>query len=284
MFHVGLRPENYAKGIDYSKLEGVKPKVAPTIPDDKELPQAPDGFVFYRVQSGDTLVSLSVRFGISQNKLRRYNNKVCFGHRLSHITGKLLLIPLDPSALLTSDMRSQLTRIYSDDAKDRQQTQGADDDVKSAEPDEAGKYQLRKALSFHARGLDDNRADYYLGEANWNVRKALEIWREDDAWEKRRKVMDACSMSAEEATALLETHSGDVANAIRVWMKEQKKFEKQRRGKETKGAEEGDEMCEGNSNVTPGQVTYVELNTLVTETPRGDDDAEKKKMASCFGR
>lgn len=161
MFHVGLRPESSAKSIDYSKLEGSKPKAAPVVPQDKEVPQAPDGFVFYRVQSGDTLVSLSVRFGISQNKLRRYNSKVCFGHRLSHIMGKLLLIPLDASATLTTDMRSDLSRIYSEDAQDREETQG--DDAKHAEPDEAGKYQLRKALSFHARGLDDGRADYYLG-------------------------------------------------------------------------------------------------------------------------
>eukprot|EP00483_Globobulimina_turgida_P009360 UN09379 len=57
---------------------------------------------------------------------------------------------------------------------------------------------------FHATGLDEHRADFYLGEADWNVRKALNVWRIDDKWEKKRSIMNACKLNGEEATQLCE--------------------------------------------------------------------------------
>ena len=77
MYHIGLRPQARPQ-VDYGHLHEPEKKSTIEVPNDESVPQAPDGFVFYRVQSGDTLVSLSVRFGISQNKIRRYNNKGSF--------------------------------------------------------------------------------------------------------------------------------------------------------------------------------------------------------------
>ena len=162
MYHVGLR-EPSKPGIDYGKLKEPEQKETVRVPEDENVPTAPDGFVFYRIQSGDTLVSLSVRFGVSQNKIRRYNNKVCFGHRLTHIIGQLLLIPIESTANLTQEMKVQLNEIYLQDANERTKYDENIDDRKYSEPDENGKYQLRKALMFHAKGIDDLRADYYLG-------------------------------------------------------------------------------------------------------------------------
>ena len=162
MYHVGLR-EPVQPTLNYANLTQPEEKATIEVPSDDSVPEAPDGFVFYRVQSGDTLVSLSVRFGISQNKIRRYNSKVCFGHRLTHIVGKLLLIPVDSTANLTTEMREQLTAIYNQDDADRLQHDENIDDKKYSEPDENGKYQLKKALMFHAKGLDEHRALYYLG-------------------------------------------------------------------------------------------------------------------------
>lgn len=168
MYHVGLRQGNKAK-LNYENLTQPKEKRTVEVPEDDSVPQAPDGFVFYRIQSGDTLVSLSVRFGVSQNKIRRYNNKVCFGHRLTHIIGKLLLIPVDSTANLTTEMREQLTTIYNQDDQDRLQHDENIDDKKYPEPDENGKYQLKKALMFHAKGIDEHRAMYYLGLLRYNI-------------------------------------------------------------------------------------------------------------------
>ena len=162
MYHVGLSQQVKPK-LDYANLSKPSEKQKIEIPSDESLPQAPDGFVFYRVQSGDTLVSLSVKFGISQNKIRRYNNKVCFGHRLTHIIGKLLIIPVESAANLTTEMIEQLSEIYTQDENDRLQNDENIDDKKYPEPDENGKYQLKKALMFHAKGIDEHRADYYLG-------------------------------------------------------------------------------------------------------------------------
>eukprot|EP01084_Bolivina_argentea_P223721 378475_1 len=222
MYHVALRNETKPK-LDYSNLpvpSDTKP--TPEIPTDGSVPDAPDGFMFYRIQSGDTLVSLSVKFGISQNKIRRYNNKVCFGHRLTHIIGKLLLIPIDSTANLTTEIKEQLTKIYIDDNK---QTNDEKEQT-FKEPDENGKYQLRKALRYHASGLDDVRADYYLGEANWNVRKALNIWHDDDKWEKKHTLMTQCGMTQDDATQLLENYNWNVFEAVRFCKNEQKKMEK----------------------------------------------------------
>mmetsp|Transcript_5864 Transcript_5864/g.9779 ORF Transcript_5864/g.9779 Transcript_5864/m.9779 type:complete len:290 (+) Transcript_5864:61-930(+) len=245
MYHVPLATPTKPK-LNYSTLHAPEDKQTIQVPEDDSVPEAPDGFVFYRIQSGDTLVSLSVRFGVSQSKIQRYNNKVCFGHRLTHIVGKLLLIPTDSNANLTSELKDQLTQIYQEDETERLKHDENLDERKYAEPDENGKYQLRKALMFHATGLDDSRAAYYLGEANWNVRKALSLWKNDDKWEKQHSVMTACQLSAEEATQLLDNYHWDVSGAIRFWHNEQKKMEKITKKLEKKKG--NNESTEGNTN------------------------------------
>eukprot|EP00483_Globobulimina_turgida_P001740 UN01742 len=211
MYHIQPKQDTTSE-VDYANLTTEVSKETPEIPSDGSLPTAPDGFTFYRILSGDTLVSLSVRFGISQNKIRRYNNKVCFGHRLTHIVGKLLLIPIDSTANLTAEIREQLNKIYLED--DENVTMAEE---KFTEPDENGKCQLRKALMFHATALDELRADYYLGVANWNVRKALNVWRVDDKWEKRRIIMNDCKLNEEEATQLLERYNWNIFEVPRFW-------------------------------------------------------------------
>ena len=163
MFHVGLQTQpKIQKEVNYDNLTQQSPKQIIQIPTSDTVPEAPNGFMFYRIQSGDTLVSLSVRFGISQNKIRRYNSKVCFGHRLTHILGKLLLIPIQSTANLTDEMRMELNEIYKKDENERKSVTD-EGDIKYSEPDENGKYQLQKALIFHAKGMDEHRAAYYLG-------------------------------------------------------------------------------------------------------------------------
>ena len=121
MFHVGLQTQpRIQKEVNYANLSQQAPKTIIQIPTSDTVPEAPDGFMFYRIQSGDTLVSLSVRFGISQNKIRRYNSKVCFGHRLTHILGKLLLIPIQsPAVNLTDEVKMELNEIYKKDENER---------------------------------------------------------------------------------------------------------------------------------------------------------------------
>jgi len=282
MYHVGLRQGNKPK-LNYENLTQPIEKQTIEVPEDDSVPQAPDGFVFYRIQSGDTLVSLSVRFGVSQNKIRRYNNKVCFGHRLTHIIGKLLLIPVDSTANLTTEMREQLTTIYNQDDEDRQQHDENIDDKKYPEPDENGKYQLKKALMFHAKGIDEHRAMYYLGEANWNVRKALNLWRDDDKWEKQRRVMSACKLNGEEAAQLLDNYHWKVDDAIRFWHNEQKKMEKinkklhRKKGQRIKGVDDN-ELIEGKTTI--GQTEMIEMNPNQQNDQENNDEFDNSHQGS----
>ena len=91
------------------------------------------------------------------------NKIVCFGHRLTHIIGKLLLIPIESTANLTVELRKELQQIYMNDDSERLKHDENIDDRKYPEPDENGKYQLTKALMFHAKEIDEHRAAYYLG-------------------------------------------------------------------------------------------------------------------------
>jgi len=228
MYHSGLIKEYVGpKKVDYSKLkdpENEAPKVTPQIPTDEgdDVPSAPDGFIFHRVQNGDTLVGLAVKYSISESKIRRFNSKACFGHRLTHIVGKLMLIPTASGASMSKEVREQIGSIYDED-NERKQNDENIDDKQYSEPDENGKYQLKKAMMYHAMGLDDQRAAYYLGEANWNVRNALKKWREDDIWEKMNRVVKECGVSQEEAHQRLVAHSWNDAAAIKQWVKESKK-------------------------------------------------------------
>jgi len=77
-----------------------------------------------------------------------------------------------------------------------------------------GKYSLRKALKYHAKGLDDLRCDYYLAKAHWNVRKALKLFRADSVWEKQQRVMKELGVDQKMAISLLEHHKCDVDYVI----------------------------------------------------------------------
>jgi len=276
MYHSGLIKEfEEPKKIDYSKLKDPskeKSKLTPQIPTDSDVPQAPDGFMFYRIVQGDTMVSLAVKFGVSENKIRRYNNRACFGHRLSHIIGKLLLIPIESNASMSKDVREQIANIYAED-NERKQDDDSIDGKKYSEPDENGKYQLKKALMYHANGLDDQRAVYYLSEANWNVRNALKKWREDDTWERMHHVVQKCAISQEEAMQRLVALNWDDVAVIKQWQKEQKKDSKMMAkinrkllGKNTKTKTKGDaDSLKGG----------IEMN--VQHTPRGADVQEQEE-------
>eukprot|EP01083_Nonionella_stella_P044691 120274_1 len=268
MYHI--RPASESKPpVDYTKnLTKPKPKVTAQIPDDPDasLPAPPEGFVFYRIQSGDTLVSLSVRLGISQNKIRRYNSKVCFGHRLTHITGKLLLIPVKPSIELTADLKAQLDVIYSQDDLDRFSV-----DIGDKSPEENAKYQMRKAMRYHTTGIDDQRADYYLGETNWNVRKAILLWQDDDRWEKHQQIMATCHLDEEEAKQLLTRFNWKLTTAIRSWENEQKKINAENE-KYTIGSTEMQQMRKKNSKPTDDK-----MQSLVHD----DEEHNNKKQGGC---
>jgi len=136
---------------------------------------------------------------------------MCFGHRLGHITGKLILIPIASNAVLTENIKKQIAMIYQQDNKYNLNDL---DEKEYAEPDENGKYALKKALTYHAKGLDSFRAEYYLKSAKWNVRKALKLWKKDDIWEKQQKVMKECQLNKEEAILLLQNFNWNVNIAI----------------------------------------------------------------------
>lgn len=156
-------------------------------------------------------MSLSVKYNISQNKIKQYNKDMCFGHRLGHITGKLILIPVTSNAVLTDKIKKQIDMIYQQDNKYNLNDL---DEKEYAEPDENGKYQLKKALAYHAKGLDSFRCEYYLKAAKWNVRKALKLWKHDDIWEKKQKVIKECQLNEEEAIILLQNFNWNVTVAI----------------------------------------------------------------------
>ena len=175
-------------------------------------PSAPNGFIFHRIKAGDTLVALSIKYEVSQNKIKKYNSDICFGHRLAHITGKLLLIPTMANAVLTDTMKKEIDAIYK---RDHQYNLNDLDDKKYDEPDENGKGALRKALMYHAKGLDQLRCDYYLNAGHWNVRKALKLWQKDDVWEKQNKLMKKFDIDADEAMQLLEQCQWNIERAMR---------------------------------------------------------------------
>ncbi|ETO21481.1 hypothetical protein RFI_15725 [Reticulomyxa filosa] len=201
MYHIPLPVK--PKELDYSNLKMPQEKSeteekVPHWPNtDGSIPQAPKGFAFHRVrtieseektkqmifffgltpsqsafplfilfiQEGDSLVSLSLRFGVSQAHLRKLNKEACFGHQLGHMVGKLLLIPLEGKASLsTEDTESvEKAKEIDEQLKRAKLTSSRPEDEKQKEPDEDGKYNLRKAFQFYAPEVDDHRCNYYLG-------------------------------------------------------------------------------------------------------------------------
>ena len=123
-----------------------------------------------------------------------------FGHRLGHISGKLLLIPNVGNVVLTEDMKKEIDRIYKEDHKYNLSDL---DEKKYEEPDENGKSALRKALLYHTKNLDELRCDYYLNAAHWNVRKAIKLWKADDVWEKQNKKMKKEPLNSENAVTFM---------------------------------------------------------------------------------
>ena len=149
--------------MDYSNLLAQKESKettvgqTPDVPDDDSLPEPPPGFAFYRVQNGDTLVTLALKFNVSQNRLRRFNREICFGHRLAHIVGKLILVPMVSDAKITTEIQEQLEQLLTQDESKQNMLE-----KEYKEPDEQGKQQLRRALTYHTK-MGNDRANYYLG-------------------------------------------------------------------------------------------------------------------------
>lgn len=227
MFHIPPKLEP-SKEIIYSDLK-INPEnelQTPQIPEDsgkdgEEVPKAPEGFLFHRIKQGDTMISVSVKYNVSQARINQFNRQACFGHRLTHLVGKLLIIPVGKESKLTPEMQKYINELDSEEKKNK-----GDEEDNFKEPDENGKYQLRKALLYHAKNCDDLRADYYLGEANWNVRKALELYQKDEKWEKQTKISKMLSINADEAKQLLEINGWDVDNAMKYWENQSKKKSK----------------------------------------------------------
>mmetsp|Transcript_24250 Transcript_24250/g.29637 ORF Transcript_24250/g.29637 Transcript_24250/m.29637 type:complete len:243 (-) Transcript_24250:176-904(-) len=192
MYHIQPRQQkreiNYHNIVDPTKILQ-KPDININDMNVNGVPDAPQGFTFYRVKRGDTLIALSVKYGVSQSKIQRFNKKVCFGHRLAHLHGKLLLIPLNAKSMITKDVENELKQIYKNEGKTEGNNNNDNDnnEQKSVEPDDNGKYQLKKALMFYGKDLTDIRAEYYLKESNWNLRDALKKWKNDDRWEQEQK-------------------------------------------------------------------------------------------------
>ncbi|ETO30064.1 hypothetical protein RFI_07057 [Reticulomyxa filosa] len=241
MFHIPLPVKE--KEVSYGNLKlppenGEAEGKTPQWPDeDGSVPKAPAGFMFYRVtkaeekmntqkstfnyyeqiEEGDSLLSLSLRFGVSQSRLRKFNREACFGHQLGHMVGKLLLVPLDNKINLTLEASEDIEKTKESDeqAKKDQMRQSRPEDDEPKEPDEDGKYNLRKVLQYYACEVDDQRANYYLGEANWNVRQALKLYREDNQWEKQSQLCQAVpGLSAQQAREILELCDYSVSRAI----------------------------------------------------------------------
>jgi len=187
--------------------------------------------------------------------------------RLTHIIGKLLLIPTHSGASMSNDVREQIASVYAGDNERKQDDENIDG-KKYKEPDENGKYQLKKALMYHANGVDDQRAAYYLGEANWNVRNALKKWREDDTWEKMNRVMTECSITQEEAIQKLAAMNYNDVAVIKQWKKEQKKDTKLM-SKITQ------KLAKNFNNKEVNELGGIEMN--MKSTPTGSSDTQDQE-------
>jgi len=94
------------------------------------------------------------------------------------------------------------------------QSRPEDDEV--IEPTEEEKYNLRTAFQYYASDLDDHRANYYLGEANWNVRQALKLYREDARWEKQNQLCKLVpGLNPQQAWEILELCDNNVMRAVK---------------------------------------------------------------------
>ena len=198
-----------------------------------------------------------MKYNISQNKIKQYNGDMCFGHRLGHISGKLILIPLTANAVLTEELKKQINIIYQQDNKYNLDDL---DEKEYPEPDDNGKYSLTKALMYHAKGLDSFRSEYYLKAAKWNVRKALKLWKDDDVWEKQQKIMKECEINAEEAIILLENFNWNVNVAI----EQRKKY--------------GNKLVLNRVQLQNSQDQYVSLNDNESKNNEGNNGNQEMTL------
>ena len=144
MYHVGLPQEHKGKPINYSALrsdwlnEGEQPpeNLTNEFKSDEDLPKPPPGFLYHRVKGGESLVSIAVKYNVSEGKIRRLNKAVCFGNRLSHLENRVLIIPISNDAKMTPEIEQMLSQAQIDASN---QTLG--------EPSEDAKYKLLKVIS-----------------------------------------------------------------------------------------------------------------------------------------
>eukprot|EP01084_Bolivina_argentea_P012030 22549_1 len=161
-------------------------------------------FIFHKIKMGETLISLSVKYGVSVNKIKAYNKSLCFGNRLGHISGKMILIPTKTKANISSGINSDNNTA----------------DTCTMELEENEKYYKRKAFRFFAKGLKQIRCDYYLQRSDWNVRKAVNIWKMDILWEKNKMNNSVASFSnthrynldMEESMSIMESYEPSISS------------------------------------------------------------------------
>ena len=67
--------------------------------------------------------------------------------------------------------------------------------------------------------IESQRARYYLGECDWNLRAAIDLSQKDVKWEKQKTLATLCEISMEDAKQLLDRHTWDVHAAHSYWKK-----------------------------------------------------------------
>jgi len=127
-------------------------------PDFKTPSETAPKFIEHKVQKGDELTLLSVRYNVPNALLRRYNPKAQLGEHLDHMIGETFFIPLVPELNIAPTQEDEATK------KRRAQ------------------FYIRKAFRT-AIVCSDEEAELYLTEHNWDLETAVKAWRDDSSWE-----------------------------------------------------------------------------------------------------
>lgn len=126
-----------------------------------ELPISKDGqFYVHEVESGDTLVGVSLKYGVSKQDIRRVNKMMDD----NIITRKTIMIPRSENAPTPEVERRTDRRASIREFKKKVNQQCADEEV-----------------------------EFYLAEADNNIDIAVEKYKEDVGWEKNRSSIRSSS-------------------------------------------------------------------------------------------
>eukprot|EP00455_Lapot_gusevi_P011236 TRINITY_DN15172_c0_g1_i1.p1 TRINITY_DN15172_c0_g1~~TRINITY_DN15172_c0_g1_i1.p1 ORF type:complete len:157 (-),score=32.60 TRINITY_DN15172_c0_g1_i1:134-604(-) len=140
-----------------SAFTGAAPAgVVAAAPETKGQPEEELDYFLHPVQEGDTLTRLAVRYGVSQATIKRFNQFQLLGEHLDHV--RTVRIPRSPNA--------QPPPPASSDQDNHQ-------------------YRLVK-LFCQTTGGTEAEARFYLTEADWQMKAAVQEFREDRAWEEQQ--------------------------------------------------------------------------------------------------